>query len=115
MNATDFVTIQSFDLGIQADMLLLLLHQNDIPARLADEHIIAMEWALANAIGGIKVQVPIAYEFRARDIVSQHKAKSKSRRTETSSATDDDACLSCGFAMPEDQSVCTHCGWSYDH
>ena len=70
-------------------MLLLLLHQHDIPSRLADEHMVAMEWTLANATGGIKVQVPIAHEFHARDIASKHKAKSKSRGTEASFANDD--------------------------
>ena len=114
MNSIEFVTIQSFDHRIQADMLMLLLHQRDIPARLADEHIVAMQWDLANAFGGIKVQVPIAHESQAREIASEFKAQAKLLGDQTSPKDDEESCLSCGTAMPEDQSVCTHCGWSYD-
>ena len=114
MTNTEFVTVQSFDHRAQADLLVLLLHQCDIPARLADEHIVAMDWALANAIGGIKVQVPVAHESQAREVALRFKAESKLLGDQLSSANDEDYCLSCGKAMPVDQSVCTHCGWTYN-
>ncbi len=108
------VTIESFDHRMQADMLLLLLHQHDIPARLADEHIVAMEWALANAIGGIKVQVPITHESEAREIALQLKASAKSIQDRIDPESNDDSCLSCSVSMPDDQCVCGNCGWSYN-
>jgi hypothetical protein len=114
MTSPDFVTVQSFDHRIHADMLLLLLRQRDIPARLADEHTVALQWDLANAIGGIKVQVPIIFESQAREIASRLKTPSSLPEDQPSPTDDVNFCLSCGTAMPGDQSVCTHCGWTYN-
>ncbi len=56
MSNTDFVTIQSFDHRLQADMLLMVLHQRDIPARLADE----LAYPAAFRCPRTKAFVPIA-------------------------------------------------------
>ncbi|MEM6690244.1 MAG: hypothetical protein AAF664_12495 [Planctomycetota bacterium] len=113
MHETKYTTIQSFDHRSRADMLLMLLDQNEIPARLADEHVIAMEWALSAALGGIKVQVPTDYETRALEIAKQLQASTRASSDSPKSETESDSCLSCGIAMPEDLMVCSHCGWTY--
>ena len=106
MATTDWVTIRSFDHRAQADLLLLVLEQRGLPARLADEHIVAMKWTLANAIGGIKVQVPAARSQVALEIASTILNPNDVQSC-------DDTCLSCGVVMSDEQSICPECGWTY--
>ena len=103
MENTEFVTLQSFDHRVQADMLLLLLHQQDIPARLTDEHLVAMKGMLANAIGGIKVQVPAMHESQALEIAMQFQADARTAKDRCETESDDDFCLSCGTKISEIQ------------
>ncbi|HUR53970.1 MAG TPA: DUF2007 domain-containing protein [Gemmataceae bacterium] len=51
------VTVASFDLAAQARLAENVLKEAGIPVAVADETIVAMDWLLSNAVGGIKVQV----------------------------------------------------------
>lgn len=107
-----FITIDSFDHLLQAEMLLLRLTQEGLDARLADHHIVAMEWLMANAIGGIKVQVPESQAEQASEIAATMRLRNKESK-HNQAAIDDDACLSCGHTMPDSADSCEQCGWSY--
>lgn len=107
-----FVTIDSFDHLTQAEMLLLRLTQEGLDARLADNHIVAMKWLMANAIGGIKVQVPDSQAEQACEIAAELRLQIRARVNDQTEI-DDDACLSCGHTIPDSADSCTQCGWSY--
>ena len=51
------VTIATFDQPAQARLAQSALEDAGIQAAVADESIVAMDWLLSNAVGGIKVQV----------------------------------------------------------
>lgn len=54
---TRLVTIATFDLAAQARLAQNALQEAGIQAAVNDETLVAMEWVLSNAVGGIKVQV----------------------------------------------------------
>lgn len=64
-------TVAAFDLAPQAQLARLVLEEAGIPAVVADEGIVAMEWVLANAVGGIKVQVAEADADRAAAVLAE--------------------------------------------
>jgi hypothetical protein len=51
------VTVASFDQAVKARLAENVLKAAGIPVAVADETIVAMDWLLSNAVGGIKVQV----------------------------------------------------------
>lgn len=53
-----FVTIRSYFDPLDAEMALNLLRAEGIPATLADSKLVSNTWHLANAVQGIKLQVP---------------------------------------------------------
>jgi hypothetical protein len=50
-------TVATFQLQAQAELARNALADAGIPAVVADGEVIAMDWLLANAVGGVKVQV----------------------------------------------------------
>ena len=54
---TRLVTIATFDEGAKARIAQNVLEAAGIKAAVADEGIVAMDWLLSNAVGGVKVQV----------------------------------------------------------
>lgn len=55
--ANNSITIKTFDNPIQAHLEKNRLVDAGIPAMLADENLVGMNWALSNAVGGIRLQV----------------------------------------------------------
>jgi hypothetical protein len=51
------VTIATFDQAAQARLAQNALEAKGIKAMVSDENLVAMDWLLANAVGGVKVQV----------------------------------------------------------
>lgn len=51
------VTVTTFDQAAQARIAENVLKEAGVPVVVADETIVAMDWLLSNAVGGIKVQV----------------------------------------------------------
>ena len=89
------------------------LEEQGIPAFLMDAKTVAMNWALANAIGYIKLQVPSDQAATALDLRRQHRRA----RTDRKPLQDDGeliGCPGCGADIPEAHSTCTSCGWSGD-
>jgi hypothetical protein len=54
---TRLVTIATFDQAAQARLAQNALREAGIQAAVSDETLIAMDWLLSNAVGGVKVQV----------------------------------------------------------
>jgi len=64
------VTIASFSHAHEAHIALARLEADGIPAFIADEHTITMQWLYSNALGGVKINVPENYVQEAREILS---------------------------------------------
>ncbi len=60
-----WVTIARLTTATDAHILRARLESEDIPALVADEHLVTANWFLSNAIGGVRVQVPQSYVQRA--------------------------------------------------
>ena len=58
--AERLVTVATFHLAAQAAMARNALEAAGIPAVVTDAEVVAMDWLLAPAVGGIKVQVRAA-------------------------------------------------------
>ncbi len=65
------VTIASFSFPHEAHIARAKLDSEGIPAVLADEFTISMQWLYSNALGGVKVQVPPSCAQRALEILAQ--------------------------------------------
>jgi hypothetical protein len=64
-----YVTVASYDVTYKADLIKTALEEAGIPAIVTDREIVAMDWLLANAVNGVKVQVLEADEPRALDVI----------------------------------------------
>ncbi len=67
----EMVTVASFARVIDAHMLQSALVAQGIDAVVTDEHLVGINWYLANAVGGVKVQVPADELDRARDALGE--------------------------------------------
>jgi len=68
-NVGPWVTIAQFTTGPEAHILRARLESEDIPAVVADEHLVTANWFLSNAVGGVRVRVPQLYAEQAYIIV----------------------------------------------
>ena len=57
MSRNKLVTIAAFDQPAKARLAQNALTAAEIPAVVSDESLVAMDWLLSNAVGGVKVQV----------------------------------------------------------
>ncbi len=65
------VTIEEFDKSHVAQVAVLSLEQAGIQCFLQNETIVAMDWFMANAVGGIKLQVAAQDADRAQSILAE--------------------------------------------
>ncbi len=65
------ITVASFSFPHEAHIARAKLDSEGIPATLADEYTIGMQWLYSNALGGVKVQVPEPYAQQAVEILAQ--------------------------------------------
>ena len=66
------VTVATFDNLPKAEMARILLKQEGLVAVLTDGNMVATDWLLSNAIGGIKLQVASEDADRALFILNEH-------------------------------------------
>ncbi len=66
-----FRTVASFDVAYKADIVAAALEDAGIAAQVTDREIVSMEWLLANAVNGVKVQVAEEDERRAMKVVNE--------------------------------------------
>jgi hypothetical protein len=73
-----------------------------------------MDWeALGMAVANIKLQVAPEDADQAAELLSQHGHTITSAEPDDEAAPDKITCLECGTEIPEGQSKCPACGWTY--
>ena len=71
MNNSELITIASYSFPHEAHVAKANLDAAGIPAFIADEHTINMQWLFSNALGGVRVQVPAQYAEMAQEVLAQ--------------------------------------------
>jgi hypothetical protein len=64
-------TVATFDLAAKAEVAKNVLDDAGIPAVITDAEIVAMDWLISNAVGGIKVQVREEDAERAAEVLDE--------------------------------------------
>ena len=90
-------TVASFSFVHEAHIARARLESDGVPAFVADEHTIAMQWLYSNALGGVKVQVPDSYVNKAREILSHDYSEALIKEQGYSAFT----CPTCGSENTE--------------
>lgn len=70
MNENSLTTVATFTFPLEAQIARATLESGGIPAFVADEHTINMQWLFSNAMGGVRVQVPGKYLHETRKLLS---------------------------------------------
>lgn len=105
--------VEAYTRTADADAARLYLEDNGITAYVEDGEIVAMDWLLGSAVGGVKVKVAEEDLQRASELLAETKRKTKSERTDASIAF---LCEECGkgLCFPSHRSggveTCKHCG-----
>jgi rubrerythrin len=110
--ADELVTVQTYRFAPEAEAARMHLEGEGLTVFLADKEIVNMDWLLGVAVGNVKLQVPQSQAARARALLGEMEAK----RQERAEGADDEGtgvCLACGAAIPEQESKCPACGWTY--
>lgn len=71
MNSNTLVTIATYSFPHEAHLAISRLDAVGIPAYIADEHTITMQWLYSNALGGVKVQVAAEFVDKAKDVLQE--------------------------------------------
>lgn len=64
-------TVATYNFPYQAHLARARLESMDIPAFVADEHTINMQWLYSDALGGVRLQVPAPFAEEARQILAE--------------------------------------------
>src|SRR5690554_2197838 len=72
MNSNALVTIATYSFPHEAHLAISRLDAVGIPAYIADEHTITMQWLYSNALGGVKVQVAAEFVDKAKDVLQEN-------------------------------------------
>ncbi len=112
-NSDDLVTIATFPLLNAAELARLHLREEGIQAILLDAETVNMDWFLGNALGYIKLQVLRFQAEAALEVLDKLKPTPLDRQTPETEEDDVTMCLACGQEIPETESQCPSCGWSF--
>ena len=108
----ELVTVATFRFLPEAEAAKLCLEAQGLTAFLADAETVNMDWFLGNAIGNIKLQVP-SPQTEAAAAMLENMRGDRQRRKKLAGDAETNVCLACGAALPEVESRCGACGWSY--
>lgn len=86
------VTVSRYSFPYEAQIAKTRLDVEGIPAFVADEHTINMQWLFSNALGGVKLQVPENFADAALEVLNEDREQDLVEAVET------------------DTQVCPHCG-----
>jgi hypothetical protein len=64
-------TVATYTFPYEAQIARARLDSEGIPAFVADEQTINMQWLYSNAMGGVRLQVPLVYAEEALEILAQ--------------------------------------------
>ena len=73
------ITVATFDTLPDAHIAMGRLQSEGIPCRLADEHLVQMDWLYSIAVGGIKLQVQPHNAERAARILAEDASEAAER------------------------------------
>ncbi len=62
-----WIAVASFSQPVEAHLARTKLESEGIPCVVGDENLIRVDWLLSNAVGGVKLMVPVSEVDRARD------------------------------------------------
>lgn len=108
-----FVTVEQFEFLPEAQAVRMHMGSEGFQAQLLDAETVSTDWALGNAIGYIKLQVPRSQADAALAILENLRTLKKSRREAEAEELETTRCLSCNAELQPDQTTCPTCGWSY--
>lgn len=91
------VTISRYSMPYEAHIAKARLDSEGIPAFVADEHTINMQWLYSNALGGVRLQVPAAYAESARKVLEEDREQDLLEEQGHDSKT----CPNCGSTATE--------------
>jgi hypothetical protein len=90
-------TIATYSFPYEAQIARAKLDSEGIPAFIADEQTINMQWLYSNAMGGVRLQVPEPYIQQALDLL----AEDSSEIVEREQGIDITPCSACGSTDTE--------------
>lgn len=111
-DAGPWVTVATFWQSTEAHLARIKLESEDIDCVIVDEFLIATDWLYANAIGGIKVQVPVARLAEARAALER---PTHDDVPEKQVGTEDDASPDGGVSYASAIPECPACGSANTH
>ena len=93
---TDLVTIETYMNPLEAHIARGLLESEGIPATLGSEHHVWASWHFAQALGGVRLQVPAEYAHRARDVLGRQRRGEFQALLEQEQEVEEGRCGLCG-------------------
>ena len=94
------IQIASFSFPHEAHIAKASLDAANIPATIADEFTINMDWLFSNALGGVRIFVPLEFEDQARALIEKDYSDLVDQEFEEI-AEEEVLCSSCGSANLE--------------
>lgn len=95
------ITIARYSFPHEAHIAKAKLESVEIPAFIADEHTINMQWLYSNAMGGVRLQVPREYVAEAQSTLNEDFSES----IEIGQESTQPVCAACGGALTEPYQV----------
>lgn len=90
-------TVARYSLPYEAHLARARLESEGIPAFVADEHTINMQWLYSDALGGVRLQVPEPWALRALSVL----AEDREQVLMEAQQVDTDLCRHCDSADTE--------------
>ncbi len=97
------IILRTFDNYVTAHIVKSRLEAEGIFCTLRDEHTIVMQWTWANALGGIKLEVPSDQQEKAEEILMQIEEDVNEEQSTTGFEEDIDQ-------LDPNNRICIHCG-----
>ena len=93
---SDLVTIETFTSPWDAHIARGLLESEGIASFVFDEHYVGMEWPMSQALGGVKLKVPVSDVERARVVLRELKEGRYEAALDEELALERPTCQRCG-------------------
>lgn len=90
------VTVEAFTDPVEAHISKGLLESEGIPASLGSEHLVWSAWPFSQALGGVRLQVPDEYAYRAREVLSKQRRGEFQEALEQEQDLEPTRCGQCG-------------------
>jgi hypothetical protein len=92
----ELITVETFTNPVEAHITKGLLESEGIPASLASEHHVWSAWHFSQALGGVRLQVPAEYGYRAREVLARQRRGEYQEALEEQESLEPARCTGCG-------------------